>query len=524
VPTPAEREWAVRRRGEVREDMLADMREGLRGAINPDTGAVITEDELRISTAKGSWWFREYDSVDVVLLTHQKRAEFLAQQIRADRAHSSFLRTYHAELWDTEYLPAFGGSGVVLARGNPGTVWVGSTVLRDPFAVYGRDPAQRRYQVIASGTADEDGEAELTLIALDGGDETNIVVGTEITWSNAPAGSQPVAEVITADFSGGLDAETDEDFGQRLISEQRHKPGAGNWAQIRSFAREASVSVEDAFVYCCAFHSGSTLVAIVQKRGAVRGPLARLPSVSVLEAVKSALVPPGSSTLPGNQHLVVLPPVAQASDVALQLAQPVNSASGWTDLEPFPPINGTAAIAITLLTNQTDFRITTGGAGQLPLAASSSTEVHLMAWNATLSAFERLEVSTITDLGGGVYRVQLTQAPSFTLALGTWISPDAGRRATIAEGITAYFDTLGTGEVVASADERYARAFRNPVPSEEKPARAGQAITGYLSEALGATVADAQLASISVSTPALPADPIAGPTLLVCGKAAVYPV
>ena len=502
--------------------MLADMREGLRGLPNPDTGEPFTEDELRVATAKGAWWWREYDSIDIALLGVQKRDEFFAQQIRADRAHSSFLRTHHAELWGTGYLPAFGSSGTVLALGNAGTTWVGSTLLRDPFAVYGRDAGQRRYQVVASGTADADGQAELVLIAIDGGDETNIAVGSEIIWANPPPGSQPTATVINEDFTGGLDAETDADFGERLMADQRHKPGAGNWSQVRGFARKASVSVEDAFVYSCAFHSGSTLVAVTQKRGAATGPSARIPSLSVLEAVKGALVPPGASNLPGNQNLVVVPPVAQSSNVALQLAQPVNSASGWTDLEPFPPINGTAAIAITTITTQLDFRITTGGAGQLPLAASSATDLHLMAWNATASEFERLDVSTITDIGAGVYRIQLTTAPTFTLALGDWISPDAGRRATMAAGISAYFDSLGPGEVLATSDERYPRAFRNPVPSEEFPARAGQGLASYVGEALGATVADAQLASISVSTPSLPADPINGPSLLVVGKAAVY--
>lgn len=504
--------------------MLADVREGLRVLPNPDTGEAFTEDELRRATAKGSWWWREYDSIDQVLQGVQKGNEFLAQQIRADRAHSSFLRGYHAPLWKKDYLPAFGGSGTVQATGNPGTTWLGSTTLGDPFAVYGRDSGQRRYQVVAAGTADSNGQALLTVIAIDGGDETNLAVGATIDWANAPPGSQPQAVVVTAPFSGGFDAETDADFAARLMADIGHKPGGGNWPHVRALARAASVSVEDAFVYCCAFHAGSELVAVTQKRAGA-GPNGRIPSLSVLSAVTAALVPPASPYLPGRPHVVVVPPVPEASNITLRLAQRVNSAAGWTDTEPFPPINGTSAIAITTLTTQLDFRITTGAALQLPLEASSSADVHLMVWDVDTSSFESLAVSLVTDLGSGVYRVQLTTAPAHTLALGDWISPDMARRATLATGITAYFDQLGPGELFTiSEDTRSSRAFRSPTPEEEWPARAGQNIITFIGDALGSPVSDGTLAAITISTPTNPSDPVTGPSLLVPGKVAVYPL
>lgn len=519
---PTEREYAVFRRGEQREAMLADYREGLRALFNPDTGAPYTEDELARASAVGGWIWRRFESIDLVLLGTQKRNEYLANQIRIDRAGSAYLRSYHSALWDLPYLPAFGASGQVLATGNPGITWLGSTTVPDGFAVRGTDPAGNRYQVVIGGTADVNRQATLTLIGIDGGDETNIPVGTKITWINAPIGSDDSALVVTAKFSGGLDAETDADFARRLAAEVRHKPGSGNWAQVRAFARGASVSVEDAFVYACAFDAGSELVAVTQKR-ATPGPLARIPSLSVLSAVRAALVPPGSSTLPGTVHVVVVPPVAQSDNLVVRLSQPVGSGAGWTDLEPFPAINGSSAIAITTLTGQTDFRITTSGAGQLPNGASSATDVHLMVWDVSTSAFVPLSVSLVTDMGSGVYRVQLVAQPAKTLALGDWISPDMARRATLAAGATAYFDLLGPGEVLSlTADERGGRAFRNPVPAEEYPARAGQGVINVIAEALGATVGDTTLASIGATVPTVPSDPVTGPSLLVLGKFGVY--
>lgn len=522
-----EREYAVYRRGEIRETYLLEIREGLRALANPETGEPFTEDEIRRATAKGSRFWREFEATDIVLMGVQKKDEFFANQIRIDRSGSAWLRNYHSPLWNEPYLPAFGGSGVVLATGNPGVTWQGSTDIPDPFAVYGTDPAGLRYQVVVSGTADGAGEARLSLVAIDGGDETNIEVGTVISWVNAPLGSAATATVVDTKFAGGLDAETDADFARRLAARIRHKPASGNWAHIRAFARQASVSVEDAFVYACAFHAGSTLVAVVQKRGQGIGPLARLPALGVMNQVRAALVPPASSNLPGAQHIVVVAPTTQSSNVVARLSQPVDSAAGWTDLEPFPPIiAGTTAVAITTLTSQTDFRITAQNAGLLPDGASSSTSVHLMVWDVPTSSFVALDVQTVTDLGGSIYRVQLGSAPSgHTLALGDWVSPDMTRRATVAAGVTAYFDSLGPGEIVnLETDDRGARAYRNPQPSESHPSRGGASIMNVLTETLGSTVADATLAQMSSAVPSIPSDPILGPALLVAGKFAVYPL
>jgi len=525
VTYASEREYVVFRRGEQREQMLLGIREGLRVLNNPETREPFTEDEIRRATAKGSRFWRDFDALDVVLMGVQKGSEFLAQQIRIDRAGSAWLQNYHSPLWGEDYLPAFGGSGRVLATGTGGITWQGSTDIPDPFAVYGTDPAGLRYQVVVSGTADVNGNAELSLVAIDGGVETNIDVGTVITWVNPPLGSATTATVIETKFAGGLEAETDADFARRLADRVRHKPASGNWAHIRAFARKASVSIEDAFTYSCAFHAGSTLVAIVQKRGQGIGPLARLPALGVMTQARAALVPPASISLPGGQHIVVVAPTAQSSNAIARLAQPVDSAAGWTDLAPFPPIiAGTTAVAITTLTNQQDFRITAQNAGLLPDGASSAVGVHLMVWDVPTSSFIALDVTTITDIGSGIYRVQLSAPPTgHTLALGDWISPDMSRRATLAAAVTAYFDSLGPGEVInLTTDERAGRAYRTPLPTETYPSRAGSGIMTTIGEALGSPVADATLASITSSVPTVPADPISGPALIVAGKFAVY--
>lgn len=522
MATPAEREFVTFRRGEIREGILREFREGLRLLPDPETGQEFTEDKLRRATMRGSRFWREADAVDLVGLGFQKRAEFLAQQTRIDRAGSGWLRNYHAPLWGETYLEAFGGSGHILASGIAGTTWQGSTTLADPFAQLALDSAGNRYQVVVTGSASGAGTASLLVLAIDGGEATNLPSGSVLRWVSPPPGSSGEA-TVTDDFSGGFAAETDADFAARLAARVRHKPASGNWAHFRAFAREASNAVEDAFVYPVAFHAGSVLIAVTRKRGDVTGPDARIPDINALTAVRSRLVPPGSPVVPGRVHVVVVPPVAEPTDLVVRLAQPLGSTAGWTDLSPFPPIDGTDAVAITLLDDQTHFEVTTSGAGQLPLGATSSSEVHLMVWDTSTSRFVVLAVETVEDTGAGVYAVTLATAPSKTLAVGDWISPEMGPRNDLAEGLVAYLDSLGPGEVIdLETDDRAVRCYRNPVPSEEYPARAGQSAITFISEALGTAVADATLASISVSTPSVPADPIDGPSLIVAGRFAVY--
>jgi hypothetical protein len=209
-----------------------------------------------------------------------------------------------------------------------------------------------------------------------------------------------------------------------------------------------------------------------------------------------------------------------------QLQQRKGSAAGWQDVQPFPPVRaGGVAVAVSLVTSQINFRITTDGAGDLPNGVTGPLSgVNLMIWDVPTSRFIALSVSTVQDLGGGVYRVILLSAPAgHTIAVGDWVSPAMARRTALAEAAEAYFDSLGPGEEIDLDTSTLAvRAFRRPSPDEEKPYRAGSSILTFLKEGLGAALSDSLLGSISDTVPAVPGDPIDGPALLTLGKFAVY--
>lgn len=511
-----DREFAVFQRGEIRDIILAQWRNALRQKVNPTTGTTFAEDEIATATAFGSRYYNEADAIDIVELANQQRALWLADQVRIDRCGSSWLKEHHGRQWGEEPLPATGGTGAADATATVGTVFIGSTTIPDPAAMYATDPAGLRYQVLTNVTTPGSGTATLSLGAIDTGTQTNIASGVVLTWANGPVGADEQFE-STAAFTGGTDKESDAEFASRLLARIRHKPASGNASHFRGWTRESTNSVEDAFVYCCALNSGNVIVVPMQKRASATGPDARIANATTLGTVRAYITPPGSAVVPGHVNVLVVPSVAQPSDVLLKLTMVKGRTSGWADPVPWPGYSSTVS-DVTNYTSQSLFRVHSDTA--LP---SGVTAPRLMVWNATTSLFERLYVTSVVAFGGGEYTVTLSQAATASLAVGSYISPDTERRDVIAEAVEEYFDNLGPGEVLDLTTSPLAeRAYRFPEPTEEWSQRAGSGITTTLTDALGAALPNTEMISMSETVPDVPAYPSDGPSILTLGKLAIY--
>lgn len=517
MTTPAERAFAFFPRGQIRDDLLTEWRLGLALLTNPETGALFTQDEIAQATQQGSRWWIEADAIDLVGLAIQSRALYLADQVRVRRASSSWLRSFHGDLWlgEDPLAPSPGG-GQVSAVAPGGTIFAGSTTPGDPGAVTYRDQAGLRYQVKESVTVlGGASSATLTLVGIDTGPATNLRAGAILTLDqNPPLGAQSDA-TVSDDFTGGLGRETDAEYADRIVSAIRHKQGAGNAAQMRAWARQASTAVADAYVYPCAMHAGSVLVALTQKRTAT-GPERMQPGFAALASVTAYLVPPGSPVMPDGPFVVVTGFTPAPADVVLELALPRGAvASGWGDVTPWPGYSGAPAV-VESVTDAQHFAVHSDTG--LPPGV---TAPQLMTWHLASSRWVRLDVTSVTDLGGGSFAVVL-QGLGRLLTVGDWISPDMARRDDLAATVEQYFDGLGPGEVVGASDARIDRAARFPEPGEAAPYRGGQAILTPVLDALGGSLADASLASMSVTVPPVPAETISGPGKLTLGRLAVY--
>ena len=514
-----ERAFPTFGRGEQRDQMLAAFRLGLRELTNPDTGEPFTDDEIALATAPRSRWYAEANALDLVLLAEQQRALWLSDQIDPRRASTAWLEGLHGPLWVGARLPETGGSGPVSAPATPGTTFIGSTTVPDSNAHYAVDPATGlRFQVLFTETTPIGGVASLVLAGIDTGTVTNLEAGTVLAWAKGPLGA-PTGPTVGAKFGGGLEAETDADYARRIADRIRYRQAAGNRAHVRAWAVDASNGVEAAFVYACAYHAGSVHVAVVQKRGTTTGPAGRIASPATLAAVTAYLTPPGSPVMPAPPFVVVTGCVPVASHLVLGLALPNGRASGWTDLVPWPTSTSNAA-QVNAVVSPTTFDMYADD-GALPTGVTAPS---LMAWDASASRFEVLHVQGVTQTGAHAYRVVLAAAPAMTLAAGVTLSPETARAELVAGTLEAYFDSLGPGELVADNDPRAHRAVRFPSTADAYPTRAGTAALTYLSDALGAALADSVLTSCSVSTPPLPSDIAEGPRLLVAGKVGIYPL
>jgi len=535
MTTPDERAFFTFRRGQIRDEMLAYVRTGLRRLVNPETGETFSEEEIRVATQPGSQIAIKFDAQDLIGQAHQQRARFVAQQGDPRRATSSWIRGYHTPLWIPDgALPVSPGFGTISWKAPPGAVFTGSTTPGDLTAFQASDPAGNAYQAFTSRVVPSSGTVELTMFAVVGGADTNPKAGVAFSpVANVPLGAAG-AGVVLADFSGGFDEESDADLVLRIVDVIARRPASGNNAQIRTWARASSVSIENAWVYATALNAGTTIVAATQKRGTTIGPLARIPSDFVLGSLRSYLTPPGSPVVPGRVFILAHRVVSDPISVAVRLNMRKSTVGGWNDATPWPASIAGGLCRITALSSQTDFTFSSGSS--LPGGASSLSKPNVptvMAWSSAKSMFEKLDILSITDLGAGSFHVLLDSAPTaITLAVGSAISPysalgvaaNVTDQGLIATAVQTYFDNLGPGELFdLTTDPRGARAYRWPRPDEEKAAEADQSLITAFSDALGPVFSSGSVTYLSHSTPAYPANlSTSGPSLLTIQDFGAY--
>jgi hypothetical protein len=532
LTTPAEREFQLHAAGFVRDKVvLANFREGLRALSNPETGQPFTEDEIQRATQPGSRWYVGAQAIDDFGQGEQRRALWLADQIRLERASTKWLEGYHARLWGEDKLAATGGSGEVTVPGANGTIVLGSATLGDPSAYTARDPAGNVYQVLLTESIPSSGTAEVvvTMGAVGGGAATNLSPGTKLTWVTRDPNMAAQATVATQ-FAGGTDRETDAEHASRIAGIIRHRPGGGNDAQQRAWARASSNAIEDGFVYPCAFYAGSLLISIVAKR-TVPGPIGRKPDSNTLANAIAYLTPPLSPVANPRSFVLVTSWSEQYADLVLRLSLQRGSSGGWLDARPFPSYHATTPQVVSRVSD-TDFNISCPGDLTLPGQLSGATlsgasAPRVMLWNRAASQFVSCAMTSVQDLTGSVYRILLAAPPAGGVSVGQRVSPAmaASRHAIVSRAIESYFDELGPGELFdLPSDVRGGRCVRFVSAIEEKPFRAGAIVATRVIEALGGSAADGALASISQTVPTYPSNLMAGPNMLVCGHVGVYEI
>jgi len=527
-------EFQTQPRGHVRDVILDYFRAGLLRRINPETGVLFTEDEVARATGPGTRWYRQASAIDDYGQGVQRNALWHNDQIRIDRACTKSLDELHAPLWDPEgRLPATGGYGPVLITGAPGTLVVGSTLLNDPSAYWGRSSKGVRVQVWSGGEIGSSGSIIVTMIATDTGSETDLPADDEIFFAERDPNMAPTA-TVAEDWTGGTDPESDAARASRMISAIRHKQGGGNDAQQRAIARRVSNAVEDVFIYQCPFGAGSAMFVPTQKRGKTnRSPTARIPGNALIAAITARMVPPGSPDNPAPPRIVICPPVAESTNIDLRVDLQVGSRDGFYDAIPFPLCSNGGRVSILSWT-ATELHIRAPGSVTLPGSDAGATLSgegsipKMMYWDVAYSKWQKIS---------GVQSVTHTSANDYTLTFAT--SVPAGLRSTsvvispyvsgfmsdlISQALMVYFDERGPAELFTLVHERSGRCQRFPERREMFPSHIGEDIVTYVLDALSETASRGVLQNVTTYEPDIPSDPISGPSMLVLGTVGVYPL
>lgn len=539
MAAPDEREFRLFDVGVVRDTViLASFRNSLRALRNPDTNQPFTEDEILRATSEGSRFFIEATAIDLYGQAMQARALWLADQSNPLTAVAAINDGLHGPLWIGDRLAASPASGDVSAQADPGEVFPGSTTLGDPTAAVATAPDGTSYQALDSVVTDAEGNATVTMQSLGTGFATNLAPGTVLTWTeNAPLNAKSAATVLGAigqsgvGFFGGFEAETSEEYAQRIAKRIGRRPAAGNAVHFEVWAREASSAVEQVFVYSCALNAGSVLVCVVQRRNQriTAGPLGRQPDAGTLIDVTNYLTPPDSPVVPERVYVLVTAAQTLSVDLTFRIAMAQGAEFGWLDVTPWPnprptsPESDTEVVTISNLVDQTHFTIATGI--QLPGNATFLSGIdapQLMVWDEDKSRFESLLVSSVTRTGSDV-QVVLGVAPQRTLVVGDRICPDADCSDVIAEALEQYFDELGPGQVIGATNALFVRANRRPQATEEYPYKIGTTVAVAIAEGLKGLASDVSVLSISETDPGLPTSVSDGPIMLVLGGVSIYP-
>lgn len=447
--------------------------------------------EVLLTTA-GSDAFIMAAMIAVVQNACDVQAQQVARDILPDQASDSAIARF-GYVYGIARLPGVASRETVTVTGTPSatiTIPAGSTLSWTDGTLY--------QSTSTSVTLSGGGSGTINVTATTTGLETTRTVGDTLTWQSAPAGLNPtgvVASVVTA----GDDAETFQQWAQRIVSRLRERPASGNRADWAAWVQAyTALDIQSVYVYPLVQPVTDTpltlgcvtVVAVGPAQGdsvtnsRVLGGSPGSPLTEVIEYIEGTRTATGLVTATGTQ---LRPVTMSADDFTVDAIDELPQA-----VTVFITVNGANAFPFS-------FTATVGG-------TSTPTSLVLTGADYTTGATNLTNQPVLLEVGtaayrGGIYRVVLPSSgvyaagdTTFTLPTALPATPTGTLRAPpgnwneIRTAVFDYFDNLGPGDV--------SPAYR--WPSEDNGARA----TVYPS-ALAATVMSASgVLSAAVTVPA----------------------
>ncbi len=384
-----------------------------------------------------------------------------------------------------------------------------------------------KYQIVLGGVYTNG--SILEIISVDVGAQTNIPVGTILTWNNTPASAQPTVVAFSA-ITGGSDLENDDSARVRLQAHIQNPPAMGNWQQLVELASASDVLVQTAFVYPVANGPGTQHIALVgyQTTSYVGRDIPLTPNLVndtsyILGQIPVPVVPGTVITTVTNVPFNVA--------FSLLLPYPIGSPNngvggGWTDFSPWPTPDGTfvtTANTVTNVVSSTNFTIT-AKSGSIAISAGITTINWIDKSDSSGNGWiiTSAHVLAFTDNGSNTYTITI-DTPFPTVAVGDYIFPASVNAQNYLNAILTQFAAMGPGQKTNQLAV-LPSARRQPLPATLYPDTVGpqflRALVNAGSEVDSATFYYQQYGNNEPALPVVVSNP---PNIFIPGSIGLYP-
>lgn len=364
---------------------------------------------------------------------------------------------------------ATGASGFVTI-----TASAGGTLIAEGKEI--RHKASRlRFQCSVTATY-LDG-AQVPVIGIDTGPETNLAAGEAMEWTAPPIGCGPTAIVFEQSdgtgLTGGRDAQLDPEYRAEIQLQRANPKASGNDAAYQQAVLSTpGIGIQAAFTVPAIKGPGTTGVMFTL-RPATPGA-GRRPNAAQLSFVENNL----KIQFPGDDGIFMCQLLAQPTTVIFGVTWS-KAASGWADTTTWPPYIASDPVVVdnAVAITPTSFRLTTGTLTTTPQVGQT-----IAFYDGTAGRFRQKRIGAVAVVVAGLSwditcdTTNNASDTSYTPVDGQIASPWSESLNVLVTPILLHLDGLGPGEQVPTFFDPGTRQRRQP----ESPAAWPHVLTNRL--------------------------------------------
>ena len=396
-------------------------------------------------------------------------------------------------------LPAVGSSGHVTITASTGgtTIFAGDEV---------KDVTRQLFWTCTTTGLYQSG-GQVPVSGVSTGTATNLAPGSVLQWTSPRPGCAPTCTVFEqgdgSGLSGGAEAETEEEFIDRIIDAQSNPAASGNDAEVQEETEGTpGLGIEKGFSIPAIKGPCTTAVMFTMRPSVLGG--SRLPNATHRALVEANL----KTVFPADWGIFMPVILAEPTDVVLHVTW-ASTARGWQDAAPFPALGGQVGNVISAYA----FRVTTGVATATPVVGQT-----IGLYDPQTRRFQRKRIASVVVVTP-TFSSALGASDPYLPSVGHYVSPWSDSLDLLVEPLLTDFGRLGPGEQVDPLPDPGKRQRRQPASPGAWP-------SVMTERTMSSVTRHAAVEALDFASPTLPhATPVGTPgvssKLLVLGEFAI---